>query len=157
MRRTDREIREPEKIKEIMEQCDVCRLGLADQDEVYIVPLNFGCRQEGGKWVLYFHGASQGRKIDLIRQNARVSFEMDTAHVLTEGGWACEYGMDYLSVMGRGEARLLEDREEKLEGLRCIMEHYTKKAVPFPEKAADKTAVIRLEVTGLSAKGRGVR
>lgn len=52
MRRKDREVTELETVKEIIRQCDVLRLGLADGDYPYIVPMNFGWEEKEGR--LYF-------------------------------------------------------------------------------------------------------
>ena len=71
MCRKDREITDPEKIRAVIGECAVCRLGLADGKRVYVVPVNFGHVEEAGRHVLYFHGAKEGRKMDLIRQNGR--------------------------------------------------------------------------------------
>ena len=64
MRRKDREITSYDKMLEIMQSCDCCRIGLKDKDGVYILPLNFGYEEKSGKLTLYFHGASEGKKID---------------------------------------------------------------------------------------------
>ena len=45
IRRKDRAITDYHRMLEIMNQCDICRLGLQDDESVYIVPLNFGFRQ----------------------------------------------------------------------------------------------------------------
>ncbi len=63
MRRKDREIIENSKIKEIISNCDCCRLGLNDNGKIYIVPLNFGFIEENGKYTFYFHGAKEGNLI----------------------------------------------------------------------------------------------
>ena len=76
MRRRDREITDNEKIKEIIKACDCCRLGLNDNGKVYIVPLNFGFTEENGNYTFYFHGARTGRKLDIIKQNNCVGFEL---------------------------------------------------------------------------------
>ena len=47
MRRKDREVTELEAVMEIIRQCDVLRLGLADGDYPYIVPMNFGWEEKG--------------------------------------------------------------------------------------------------------------
>ena len=62
MRRKDREITSYDKMLEIMQSCDCCRIGLKDKDGVYILPLNFGYEEKSGKLTLYFHGASEGKK-----------------------------------------------------------------------------------------------
>ena len=42
MRRREREVVEPDEIRDIIEACKVCRLGFCEEGEVYIVPVNFG-------------------------------------------------------------------------------------------------------------------
>lgn len=153
MRRKDREITDYERMLEIVNACDCCRLGLADDDGVYIVPLNFGFENRNKKLTLYFHSAGEGKKIALIKQQGRVSFEMDTKHGLTEGKTACAYSYLFQSVMGRGSIELLQEYEEKCHGLKRIMAHYSDKADwVFPEKMVNGMAVMKLTVTEWSCK-----
>ena len=153
MRRADREIREFDRMLAVADACDCCRLGLLDDAGAYIVPLNFGYEAEGEKLTLYFHGAGQGKKIDLIREQKSASFEMDTRHALVEGETACAYSYRYQSVMGRGRIRLIEEYEEKVHGLQAIMAHYSRdREFAFGEEAVNRTAVIRLEVEAWSCK-----
>lgn len=49
--------------REIIEGCDCLRLGLCDDEGMYIVPLNFGAVCEAGQWYFYCHGASGGKKV----------------------------------------------------------------------------------------------
>lgn len=107
MRRKDREITSYDKMLEIMQSCDCCRIGLKDKDSVYILPLNFGYEEKSGKLTLYFHGASEGKKIDLIKQQNTASFEMDTKHQLVEADVACSYSYLYQSIMGKGKISLV--------------------------------------------------
>ena len=57
-------------------QCDTCRVAMFDETFPYIIPLNFGTDLEDNQLYLYFHGAKIGKKIDLMKQNKNVSFEM---------------------------------------------------------------------------------
>lgn len=82
MRRNDREVTDSQKINNIILACDCCRIGFSDGNGVYIVPLNFGYVENGGKRTLYFHGAAEGRKINLIKQTGYAGFELDTNHKL---------------------------------------------------------------------------
>ena len=153
MRRADREIREFDRMLAVADARDCCRLGLLDDAGAYIVPLNFGYEAEGEKLTLYFHGAGQGKKIDLIREQKSASFEMDTRHALVEGETACAYSYRYQSVMGRGRIRLIEEYEEKVHGLQAIMAHYSRdREFAFGEEAVNRTAVIKLEVEAWSCK-----
>ena len=80
MRRSDREIKDFDEIIEVINKCDVCRLAINDGDYPYIVPLNFGLQVENDMPVLYFHGALEGKKYELIEKDNRASFEMDCGH-----------------------------------------------------------------------------
>ena len=80
MRRKEREITDNNKIIEIIDKCDCCRLGFKDEESVYIVPLNFGYKKEDEKIILYFHGSNEGKKVNLIKSQSNIGFEMDTKH-----------------------------------------------------------------------------
>lgn len=153
MRRKDREVRDFAAMQAIVQDCDCCRLGLVDEDGAYILPLNFGAAVEDGCLVLYFHGAAQGKKIALLRENPCVSFEMDTGHRLVPGAQADEYTFAYRSVMGRGVVEFLTAEADKLHGLNCIMAQYTRRAdwTVGPAMLAS-TAVFRLRVESWTAK-----
>ena len=91
MRRQDRAVTAPEKVRAVIDACEVCRLGLQDGRGVYVVPVNFGHTVEGGRHVFYFHGAAEGRKVDLVRRNGWAGFELDTGYRLQGAEAACGY------------------------------------------------------------------
>ena len=155
MRRADREIREVSEILKIVDGCQVCRLGLADEDSVYIVPLSFGYSWRNGKLTLYFHGAREGRKMELIRRNGKASFEMDLCGRLVEGENGCQYSVCYQSVMGEGRIEIVKEPAQKELCLRHIMAHYTDRTdLEFSHRTVERTCVLRLETDWLSAKAR---
>lgn len=153
MRRKDREITDANRIAEIISRCHCCRLAFCDSDAPYIVPLNFGYEQNGKQFVFYFHSASEGRKIELIRKGKPVGFELDTNYMLKEGETPCEYSASFQSVIGTGKVLLITDKKEKAYGLSQIMFHNTgKKEWEFPEKMLNGTAVFKLVVKEISGK-----
>lgn len=153
MRRKDREITDSGQIDEIILNCDCLRLGMADGGEVYIVPLNFGFTHEGEKRSFYFHSAAEGRKIDLLRKNGRVGFELDTGHAVNAGETACGYSFRFQSVTGTGTVSFVVNREEKAAALRQLMLHYAKTANwPFDCRTLDAVTVFRLDVETLACK-----
>lgn len=153
MRRKDREITDLTQIKEIMEACSCCHLGLSDEKYPYIVPLNFGFKEENGRFTLYFHGAKEGRKIELIRKHPDACFEMETGYALKKDELACNHSAAFQSIIGEGTVTLLGAPEEKKEGLRQIMLHNTGKADwDFPDKMLETTCVIKFEVAELACK-----
>ena len=155
MRRKDREVLDEVKIDKFIRNCDCCRIGFYDKEnnEVYIVPLNFGYSHVDNKRVFYFHGAKEGRKIELISKTKKVSFEMDSNHELIVGKMACNYSERYQSVMGTGLISFVEDKDEKIAALNEIMFQSTgKKDWDFPEPMLNGVAVFMIEVTSLSCK-----
>ena len=157
MRRKDREVLDEVKIDKFIRNCDCCRIGFYDKEnnEVYIVPLNFWYSHVDNKRVFYFHGAKEGRKIELISKTKKVSFEMDSNHELIVGKMACNYSERYQSVMGTGLISFVEDKDEKIAALKEIMFQSTgKKDWDFPEPMLNGVAVFMIEVISLSAKER---
>lgn len=158
MRRKDREVTDQEEIQKIFDDCKVCRIGIVDEDGPYIVPMNYGYVKEEGKVILYFHGAREGKKIDLIRKNPNVGIELDYKHELEEGKLACQYSYYYASIIGKGTASIIDNPKEKLKALNVIMRHQTGKSFdefqknPKLEKAV---AIIRVELNEYSCKRHG--
>jgi len=151
MRRKDREITDFSEIIKVMEKCDVCRLALNDGGYPYIVPLNFGMAVEGEKITLYFHGAGEGKKYDLMRQDNRAGFEMDCSHKLVTDTKGCGCTMKYESVVGAGRIEIVPE-EEKYKALGALMGQYHEEGFSFPEEAADRTAAMKLIVESVSGK-----
>ena len=153
MRRKDREVTNPEKIEQIIKKCHCCRLGFNDNGQVYIVPMNFGCEQQEDSYVLYFHSAKEGRKIDLLLKNPNVCFELDTNYQLNEGSIACEYSARFQSIIGYGTAEIIEDAAEKKKGLCSIMKHNTgKDEWTFDDNMLNAVCVFKVVVSELSCK-----
>ena len=153
MRRKDREITDKQEILEVMRKCDVCRIALHDGDYPYIVPLNFGLQVENDMPVLYFHGALEGKKYELIEKDNRASFEMDCGHefILNDEKMSCT--MAYESVMGRGQIQFVED-EDKFAALKIIMKQYHSEDFEFGTKVIPVTTVFKMVVEEMTGKRR---
>ncbi len=154
MTRREREVTDINKILEILDKAKVVRIGLVDGDEAYVVPMNYGYTYENEKLTLYLHSARRGRKLDLMRANPKVFFEMDCDIVPFEGEVACKYGITYSSIMGRGLATIVEDPEEKMKALSILMKTQTGKDFEFNEKLVSVVAVIRIDAVEFTAKHR---
>lgn len=151
MRRKEKEITDRTAIDAFIRENRVCRLGLAEGNQPYVVPLNFGYQPP----YLYFHSATEGRKLDILRKNPRVCFEFDEMVKLKKNNQACEWGAEFKSVIGEGSAELLTDPDEKRQGLDCIMAQYSGRKFEYPDETLEKTAVIRVTIDAVSAKAAG--
>lgn len=152
--RGEREVTDINEIIAILDKAKVLHLGLVDGDEPYVVPMNYGYTLQNGKLTVYLHGALTGRKLDLMKVNPKVFFELDCDIVPFEGKTACNYGITYASVMGRGKAVIVEDTAEKVKGLQVLMKTQTGRDFDITEKMAAIVAVIRIDVSDFTAKKR---
>ena len=153
MRRTDREIKDKAEILKLIDKCDVCRLALADNNIPYIVPMNYGFEYTDDKLILYFHGANEGKKHDIIVKNPMACFEIDCSHKLIEADEATNYTMEYESVIGNGKISYITEKHEKIKALRHLMKHYAKdKDFTFPDHVIDLVTVYKLDVSELTGK-----
>lgn len=154
MTKRERQITDEKQIRGILDTAKILHLGLAVDNEPYVVPMNYGYTMEDGKLVLYLHSAVRGKKLDMIRENPRVFFEMDCDLVPFEGKVPCQYGIAYSSLMGRGTARIIEDVEEKKKAMSILMKTQTEKDFLFEDRLVSIVAVIRIDVLEYTAKHR---
>jgi uncharacterized protein len=150
MRRKDRQITDREAIDTIIRRSSVCRLGLCDDGQPYIVPLSFG--YDGV--FLYVHAALEGRKVDILQRNNRICFEFDRLEEVTSADQACNWSMRYESVIGFGVAEMLEDVDAKMAALNCIMRQYSDTDWTFTGQAVSATSVYRIRIEEITGKAR---
>jgi len=148
MRRQERQIRDEQEIRKILEMGLVCRLGLYDGQYPYVVPMNYGYRDNR----IYFHCAGEGRKIDILKKNDRVCIEVDVDSRVVQGQQPCRWTMKYRSVIGFGRARIIDDEREKKAGLDVIMAHYGGSGGEYDEKPLRLTTVIEVILERMTGK-----
>jgi nitroimidazol reductase NimA-like FMN-containing flavoprotein (pyridoxamine 5'-phosphate oxidase superfamily) len=148
MQKKDKQNTDTAEMEAILKEAQVCRIALTDGRQPYLVPLCFG--YEPGS--LYIHSAPEGKKIDMIRANPRVCFEVDSCNGIVKGDRPCSWGMRYKSVIGFGSAVILNDPEEKKHGLNCIMHQYHGGTHEFSDADLRNVAVIRIAIGSVTVK-----
>lgn len=153
MRRKDKEITNKTEIEAILKKAFICHLGLSDGDRPYVVPMNYG--YEDGH--LYLHCAKEGKKLDMIKKNNKVCFEMELsgAKVINKTDQPCDWGMYYRSVIGYGTAELIEAAEEKVRALGIIVKSVDEGSFTFPEDEVKRTTVIDVTIEEMTGKASG--
>jgi len=155
MTKRERQITDEKQILQILDTAKVLHLGLAVNNEPYVVPMNYGFCLENGKLTVYLHSALKGKKLDMIRENPNVFFEIDCdMQPFGEGDIPCQYGMVYSSIMGKGKATIVEDVNEKMQAMSALMKTQTQKEFTFNERLVSIVAVIRIDVAEYTAKHR---
>ena len=153
MRRKDREIIAQEDILAILDKCEIIRIGLCADHKPYIVPMNFAYEVINDKISLYFHSASEGKKLDLIRQNHHVCFEADCFHKILKAEHACAWSAAYASVMGEGEIVILAEEKQKIHALDALLKRYGFTGKPhYHEKELAAITALQIHVTSITGK-----
>ena len=156
IRRKDREITDKKMIEEFLNTQKIIRIGFYDKsnDEVYIVPVNYGYVIENENYIFYFHGGKGGRKYELSKDSPNVGFEIDGQYELVEAKKACDFSAKYQSIIGNGKIKILEDLEEKKKGLNAIMKQTTGKTdFEYNPRMVQNVCVYMLSATKLTCKG----
>lgn len=152
--RREFEVTDMNEIRDILDKSLIVHIGMIDGDEPYVVPLNYGYTMEDGKLTLYMHGATEGRKLDVMRANPKVFFEMNCEVTPFEGKMACQYGTSYACLMGRGMAEVIEDIEEKKKCLSLFMKTQTGKDFAFTDGMISTVSIMKIAVSEYTAKRR---
>ena len=149
MRKHKQEITDPNVLEKILFEGTICRLAMMDVDKPYLLPFNYGY-QDG---CLYIHSAPEGKKIDLLKENNRVCFEIESPTELTIHEKPCKWAFKYQSIVGYGHVEILTDLEKKKSGLDIIMSHYEFEGKPgYEDKQVDFIVILKVVIDEMTGK-----
>jgi hypothetical protein len=120
------EIKSKERIIKILNEQDTGRICSIDKDGYpQIIPMNFVYVSD----VIYMHSHTKGEKIENIKRNSKVGFEVDKSleflpSYFTDPTDASQADTLYISVVIKGTAVLVSDRNEKTLALNALMKKY---------------------------------
>jgi hypothetical protein len=152
MRRHDKEIKDQNIIEDILNNSELCRIGLVEDGMAYIVPLNYGYADG----IIYMHSAPNGRKMEILRRNNRVSFEIELFSDIVKKDVACRWTAKYRSVMGHGTVQIISDPEKKRTGMDVIMRKYGFKGdIVYDEASLSRMIILELKIDAIQGKQSG--
>ena len=152
------EIKSKEKIKEFLDLEHVGRIASIDENGFpQIIPMNFVFLNDA----IYMHSHTKGEKLDNIKRNEKVGFEVDR-----ELEFLPSYFEDpkdasladtlYISVVVKGTGSIVEDRNEKTLALNGLMKKYQPEGRYDPLKpemeVVDEVAIIKVEPDSFRGK-----
>ena len=153
MRRKDREVTDINSIEEILLQCKTCHVAMVDDGLPYVVPLSYGYRFIGDSILeLYLHSANEGRKLDILKRNNKVCFEMSNEGEPIHSETPCNSGYYFSSIIGFGEVVFIEDTNEKCEALSVLFRHQTNREVEFTDEEAQSVCVFKIVSESFAGK-----
>ena len=146
MRRTERERLDPAFMHTVLRDAGEIYLALNASDPAgapYVLPVNHvfheGC--------IYFHCATEGRKLDLLRANPRIGFS--TAIDIAVDGTTTRYRC----VCGTGVAERVIDDAEKNRALRAIAARFKAPCTfPVPTEKLATIDIVRIRIESLTGK-----
>jgi nitroimidazol reductase NimA-like FMN-containing flavoprotein (pyridoxamine 5'-phosphate oxidase superfamily) len=122
---------------------------MVDGGKPYLVPLSFAL--DGDDLVL--HAATSGRKLDVLRRSPAVCFEVEEGvETLVRGAAPCETTQRFRTVIGFGEAEIVEDAAERVRLLGLFGPRYGAPDGPMSEARIRSAVVIRVRVRELTGK-----
>lgn len=148
MRRDEKEITDRGELRRILEAARVCRVAMVDGGRPYLVPLSFAL--DGDDLIL--HSAAEGRKLEALRRSPSVCFEVEEGVEVRPAGSACDFSMGFRTVIGFGEAEVVEDRAERARLLALFGPRYGAPPGELPRAEVDRTTVLRVRVRELTGK-----
>jgi nitroimidazol reductase NimA-like FMN-containing flavoprotein (pyridoxamine 5'-phosphate oxidase superfamily) len=128
-------------------KAEVGRLGTFSPNGFpYVLPMHFVYFNH----TIYLHGLPKGKKIDNIKFDSKVCFEIDEMLSLLYEGVEnpCDVNTAFNSIIVQGNALLVDDYEEKKMALSKIVEKFTPHLSnnELPQKMITATAVIRIDI-----------
>ena len=110
-------------LEEILQTCEYGTLSLSINDRPYGVPLNFDWHKES----LYYHGAEEGRKMEMMHANANASFSVVKPLSLipsyfSHTRFACPASQFFASIIFEGKLINVTCMDEKVEALNALMQ-----------------------------------
>ena len=152
MRCSDREITDRQAIDDILRRGKVMRIALVDGDRPFLVPVFYAYDGKS----LYFHSAQSGSKVEIMKKNPRVCFEVSLDHGLIEDKMACDFEARHRTVIGQGETHFVGDAEEKVRALDAIVARFTDRHFDYPSENLKRTLVVRIDIGTIAGKQHGV-
>jgi nitroimidazol reductase NimA-like FMN-containing flavoprotein (pyridoxamine 5'-phosphate oxidase superfamily) len=149
MRKQNQEIKDKSIIEQILANSEICRIAMIDNDKPYILPFNYGYKNN----CIYIHSAPEGKKMDLLKKNNKVCFEIEQKAEIVKNDKLCKWTTNYRSVVGYGEVEIITEHKQKKNGLDIIMAHYgMQKNVEYEEKQIESIIIIKLNITKITGK-----
>jgi ribosomal-protein-alanine N-acetyltransferase len=152
MRKKNQEITDAIIIEEILLTSRICRIAMMDDGLPYIIPFNYGYRDN----CIYIHSATEGKKIGLLRKNSRICFEIEQTAAIIKHEKACKWATFYRSIVGYGDVEIITNFDQKQRALEIIMAHNgATGTIEFDKKQVDSIVILKLKIDKITGKQSG--
>ena len=138
-----------EEMERILRQETIGYLGLSNDGDVYVVPLNYG--YVDGR--ILFHCSLTGKKLDYIRANPRACFSVGRqSGAIQRHGEGNPCHVDSESVLCYGTARIVEDLQERQAVLNAFNYCFRPDAKEITLEAAKGCAAVEIRISEMTGR-----
>lgn len=143
-----------EEINAILDATFLCHIGYVWRGKAIVIPMAYGRHKN----IIYIHGSLKNRMMTSLLEAKEASISVTHLDGLVLARSAFHHSANYRSVSVFGKVRKVEDQEEKMKALECILNHMVPghwDQVRQPNtKEFNATLVMALEIETASAKVR---
>jgi uncharacterized protein len=149
------QIKEREKIYDIIKSCQTCFLAMSAEDIPYLVPMNFALSDD----TIILHSAQNGRLWDTLHVNPKVCISwLETGNLVWQDERVgCSYRIKSKSVIAEGEVEFIDDHNEKERCLHLLMGQYSSRQFKFNAPAVKNVGIMKVRIEKISAKEFGAK
>lgn len=142
-------------IDELIRACKTCFLAMSENDEPYVLPMNFALEED----CVILHSAPEGRMWETIKANQKVCINWTLGEDLA---WqdvkvGCSYRVKSKSVIVEGEVEFIEDFDEKYRCMKLLMAQYSDREFKFGKPAVVNVGIFKVRIDKITAKEFGTK
>jgi len=152
LRRSDKELSDPDEIERVLASVRIMTVACCLEDKPYLFTVDFVWEPQARQ--LWFHSASEGRKMDILKANPRVCVTVVEDRGYVEG--ECDHA--YRSLILEGRADVVTDLAEKRRGLELLVRKHERQPdavlarLAGDEESVRKVAIVRITVDAITGK-----
>lgn len=137
-----------DKMEKILHEETMGFLGLCMDGMPYVVPLTYAYF----KGRILFHCALKGKKLDCIKANPKVCFTVGKQFDFCSHPYGASCRASHDSVICYGEARVIENMEERWKILNRFNRSLQPEAEEIPIEAISKCYAVEIEITKMTGR-----
>lgn len=151
MRKISKKIPDLTEVESILKAGELCRLAMSIDNNPYLVTMNYGYHDG----CLYFHSALEGLKIEIMKSNPNVCFQVETDVDLTPTENICDWSQDYRTVVGFGRVEFIQEKKEKIFALKCLLKQYVDRDHEIPDEKLEGVLLFKVVIEKMTGKQSG--
>ena len=154
IRGNKRQVNTTDDVYGILDDGFLCTIAFTHQGNAMMIPTTYGRKED----VLYFHGSTKNFMMNQALENEQICVSVTHLDGLVLAKTLFNTSANYRSVVLFGKAEIVENEEERMEGLGVITEQiipHRWDEVPLgSEQELKATLVIKMKIESASAKVR---